>query len=127
MANNRVLRPGETENGIGTDWFYAPPAGGYTNKTSDDVLKAAVAARKNYITSVTLSIGVVLANPTEIVIKDVAAVIWRMSLPVNVMGPVQIFFDPPLRNAVVNTALNFAAITGFATGNITVNAQGYTV
>lgn len=127
MAANRPLRPGESEGNLGTDWSYAPAAGGYTNKTTDDVLKAAVSGKRNYITSITLSVGVVLANASEIVIKDVAVVLWRQGLAVNTFAPVQLFFDPPLRNSAVNTALNFAAITTFATGNVTINAQGYSV
>lgn len=127
MANNRVLRAGESGDNIGTDWSYAPPAGGYTNSTADVAIKAAVTLKKNYLTSIEVSIGVALANATELVIKDGAAIVYRCSLPVTAGVHPPIYFDPPLRNAAVNTAFNIAAVTLFATGNLTLNAQGYTV
>lgn len=126
MANNRTLRAGESENDVGSDWSYVPPAGGYTNSTADVPIKAAVAARRNYLVSLQLSVGVVLANATEIVVKSGSTIIHRQSLPVTAGVQAPIVFDPPLRSAV-NEALNIAAITIFATGNVCVNAQGYTV
>lgn len=125
MANNRFLRAGESDGNNGADWFYVPPVGGYTNKTSDDQLKAGVANKANYLTSLQIGVGVVLANATEVVLKNGSTVIWRMSLGVNVFPPTTINFDPPLRSSS-GSFLAFAAITLFTTGNITVNAQGYT-
>ena len=123
----KILRPGERDNKPGTDWRYAPPAGGITNSTADVPVKAAVAAQRNYVTRLQFGAGVALATATELVVKSGAAtVLWRMSLPAAVIPGTPIIFDPPLVGAV-NEAINVAAVTLFATGNLTVNAQGYTV
>jgi hypothetical protein len=126
MSNNRVLRSGESEGNVGSDWSYVPPAGGITNSIADVPIKAAVAARRNYLVSLQLSVGVVLANASEIVVKDGSTIIHRQSLPVTAGVQPPITFNPPLRSSV-NAALNIAAVTVFATGNVAINAQGYTV
>lgn len=124
---NRVLRKGEGENKLGADWAYVPPAGGITNSTADVVIKAAGAAGvRNYLTTLEFSAGVALANASEIVVKDGATVIWRGSLPGAVIAPSRVMFDPPLVGSPA-TALNIAAVTLFATGNLVVNARGYAV
>lgn len=123
----RALRKGEQENKLGTDWVYTPPAGGYTNSTSDVAIKAAAGAGiRNYITSMQIGAGVALATASELVIKSASTIIWRMSLPAAVIAPINIIFDPPLVSAA-NEALNIAAVTQFATGNLSVNARGYAV
>lgn len=126
MANNRVLRAGEAESNVGTDWFYVPPAGGITNSTADVPIKAAVVGKRNYLTGIQLSEAGALANATELVVKDGATIIHRIALPAGFINPFGVVFDPPLRSGV-NAALNIAAVTLFATGNVNVNAQGYTV
>jgi hypothetical protein len=126
MANGRVLRKGEKPDTIGADWSYSPPAGGITNSTADVAVKAAVAGKRNYVTGVQFGAGVALATASELVIKDGATVLWRMSLANAVVAPQKVEFDPPLVGSV-NTAVNIAAVTLFATGNLTVDLQGYTV
>ena len=124
--STRLMRPGEGDAKPGLDWSYVGPAGGYTNKTTDVALVAAVAGQKNYIVSLQIAAGVALATASELVVKDGSTVVWRMSLPAAVIQPTTINFDPPLRGSV-NSALNAAAVTLFATGNLSINAQGYTV
>ena len=125
MANTRALRPGETDDNNGLDWSYAPPAGGITNSTVDVSMKAAVAGKRNYLQSIQVSVGVALAIASEFVIKDGSTVIYRGSLAAATLVPASVRFDPPLKSSV-NTALNLAAVSAFATGNLVVNAQGYT-
>ncbi len=122
----RLLRPGESDSVRGADWSYAPPAGGITNSTANVAMKAAVAGKRNYVTSVQMSIGVVLATASEVVIKSGSTVLHRISMPVTAGVQPPIKFDPPLVGGV-NEAINVAAVTQFATGNLVVNAQGYTV
>lgn len=127
MATIRKLLTGETETNPRTPWSYAPPAGGYTNSTADVAVKAAVAGKRNYITGITISAGVALATASELVIKDGSTVLFRLSLPAAVVQPTTIDIPPdtPLAGSV-NTAINIAAVTQFATGNLSVNLQGYT-
>lgn len=124
--STRLFRPGEGESKPGTDWSYVGPAGGYTNKTSDVVIAAAAVGQKNYLQSLQIAAGVALATASELVVKDGSTVIWRCSLPAAVVQPTTFNFEPPLRGST-NTALNVAAVTQFATGNLSINAQGYTV
>ncbi len=105
-------------------WSYAPPAAGITNSTADVAVKAAVVGERNYVASLQVAVSVVLANVTTLVVKSNTTVLAR--IPVNTaVGPMPpVNFDPPLRGGV-NEAINIAAETIFATGNLLVNAQGY--
>lgn len=127
MANNRKLLAGETESNLRSLWSYAPPAGGYTNSTSNVEAKAAVSGKRNYVTGITISAGVALATASELVIKTGSTVLFRLSLPAAVIPPttIDIPADTPLVGGV-NEAINIAAVTLFATGNLSVNLQGYT-
>lgn len=127
MANNRALLPGETDTNLRSLWSYAPPAGGYTNSTADVAAKAAVSGKRNYVTGITISAGVALATASELVIKTGSTVLFRLSLPAAVIPPttIDIPADTPLVGGV-NEAINIAAVTLFATGNLSVNLQGYT-
>lgn len=107
-------------------WNYAPPTTGITNSTADVAAKAAVAGERNYVSSMQLSVSVVLANATTIAIKSGSTILARFGLPVTAVGPQTFNFDPPLRGGV-NEAINIAAETSFATGNVQVNLQGFTV
>lgn len=120
----QTLRPGEKEGAQGADWSYVPPAAGITNSTADVVAKAAVAGQRNYVSALLVSQNV-LANATVLEIKDGATVIARFAL-----GTAANIFNVPLPKPLVgsvNTALNFATPTIFATGNLLVQVFGYTV
>lgn len=107
-------------------WNYAPPAAGITNSTADVSAKAAVAGERNLVASAQISVSVVLANATTLVIKSATTVLWRGGLDAAVSKPITLNFDPPLRGGV-NEAINIAAETIFATGNLQVNLQGFQV
>lgn len=102
------------------DWSYSTATGGITD-TADDVMKAAVAGNRNYITSMQVQ-NVHATVATEFVVKEGSNVLWRCRLPADMPSMMNIVFPSPLRSAV-NTALNAACLT---TGSkVFVNAQGY--
>lgn len=121
----RLLRDSETESSQKAMWQYVSPAGGITNSTADVAVKAAVAGKRNYVTRWMWSVGVALATASEIVIKDGAVIMARISIPAGTVPPNFIDFDPPLQGSV-NTAVNMAAVTLFATGGFVANLAGYT-
>ena len=120
------LRPGEKEALLGTEWSYIPPTGGLTNSTADVEAKAAVAAKRNYVTKIRLYTSTALANVSYLNIKSAATVLDRIHLPVNMAAVMIDFGDKPLIGGV-NEAINFAAGTLFATGILGVAMWGYTI
>jgi len=101
-------------------WQYAPSAGGIIVST-DVVAKAASGAGVyNYVTGVQLINTSAVA--TEFVIKNGATIMWRTSLPANMVDTVSVVFPAPLRSSH-NAVINIACIT---TGTATyANIQGY--
>lgn len=101
------------------DWSYTGTA---VVNTTDVVLAAAAGAGiRRYLTA--LQLKNTNATATEVVVKDGATVIWRLSLPANMANADTLVFPSPLKSTA-NAALNFACITTGA--NVYVAAQGYT-
>lgn len=108
-------------------WNYAPPTAGLVNTTTAVTIKAAVAGQKGYISAIQLQ-HEPLGAATEFAIRDGAAgtVLWRIKLPITTAeGGVQYTFDPPLRQAAVNTLLEIVTLTASVTGAVYFNAQGF--
>jgi hypothetical protein len=108
-------------------WVYAAPASGLVNTTTAVTIKAAVAAQRGNISSIQI-MSEALGTATEFAIRDGAAgtVMWRIKI--NTAGLVngQTFvFDPPLRQAAVNTLLEIVTLTASTTGAVYFNAQGF--
>lgn len=108
-------------------WVYAAPASGLVNTTTAVTIKAAVAAQRGNISSIQI-MSEALGTATEFAIRDGAAgtVLWRIKI--NTAGLVngQTFvFDPPLRQAAVNTLLEIVTLTASTTGAVYFNAQGF--
>jgi hypothetical protein len=128
VTNATLVRPIATTDGRlitrlnsipQNEWQYAAENGGITDTANVELVAAAGAGIKNYLTG--LSVGNANATASEIVIKDGATVIWRMYLAAN--APIQsINFVTPLQSTA-NTKLNAACIMP---GTRTyINAQGY--
>jgi hypothetical protein len=120
------LRTGEKEAVLGTEWNYFPVTGGLTNSTVAVEAKAAVAAKRNYVTKIRLVISTALANVSYLEIRSAATVLDRIHLPVALPLTFIDYEDKPLIGAV-NEAINFATPTIFATGVLSVAMWGYTV
>lgn len=108
-------------------WSYAAPASGLVNTTTAVTIKAAVASQRGNISSIQI-MSEALGTATEFAIRDGAAgtVMWRIKI--NTAGLVngQTFvFDPPLRQAAVNTLLEIVTLTASTTGAVYFNAQGF--
>lgn len=112
-------------------WQYTSPSGGaIQNTTAATVIQAAQAAGiRNYLKSLDISFTAGTFTPTEFVILDAAAVIYRSFIPAAVAAqpfdPRTIIFEPPLRGS---TASSMSVQTLTATGTSTavyVNAQGF--
>ena len=106
----------------GTPWQYAGVTGGLVD-TSDVAIKAAGAAGVvNYL--VALQYQNSDADPSEIVVKDGATVIWRGYAPGSMAYPANVVFPLPLKGTAP-TPLNVAMLTT-ATATV-VSAQGYSL
>jgi hypothetical protein len=108
-------------------WNYAPPTGGLTNTTTAVTIKAAVASQRGNISSIQLSHSP-LGAATEFAIRDGAAgtVLWRHTIPLTTAeGLFSVVFDPPIRQAAVNTLLEIVTLTASVTGAVYFNAQGF--
>lgn len=108
-------------------WSYPAAANGIGNTTTAVTMKAAAGASiRNYITGVQLASDT-LGAATELVIRDGAAgtVIWRTKISTaGIPQTLNINFPVPLKSTA-NTLVEVATITA-VTGNIYVNAQGFT-
>ena len=108
-------------------WQYAAGSGGIVD-TNDVTLTAAPAAGlRNYLTSLTY-VNTDATVGTELVIKDGAAVLFRIFVPaslaaVSQLMPATVIFPVPIRQPTTATALTAAAITTSA--QLYVNAQGF--
>lgn len=109
-----------------TFWNYAAGAGGIVNSTTAVTIKAATAAARNYLKTMTIA-NDTLGSATEIAIRDGAggAVLWRSKIQTTASGDRVIPFDPPLKGSV-NTLLEVVTLTASVTGGVFVNATGYT-
>lgn len=101
-------------------WKYA--AATPIEDTADDVIKAAVSGRSNYLCALQIfnkdaSVG------TVVVVKDGSTVVWA-GYVASAGGHVEAEFPVPIQGTV-NTALNVACITTSA--EVVVSAQGYTI
>jgi hypothetical protein len=108
-------------------WNYAPPASGLVNTATAVTIKAAVAGQRGNISSIQIQ-HAPLGAATEFAIRDGAAgtVLWRISMPLTTAeGPQSYTFDPPLRQAAVNTLLEIVTLTASVTGAVYFNAQGF--
>lgn len=97
---------------------------GVASGTADVAIKAAVASNRIYVTSLECT-NTAAAVSTQLVIDDAAAQVWTMYVSSTALGFAHdsITFNPPLRMAAVNTALNVKPIiTSSAT---TCCAAGY--
>lgn len=106
-------------------WAYTPGTGGLTNTTTAATIKAAVASKRNYVTTLQISAGT-LGTATEVAIRDGAGgtVLWRGFVG-TAGAQMNIRFDVPLIGSV-NTLLEAVTLTATTTGGVYVNAQGYT-
>lgn len=115
-----------TQNSLtNSRWAYAAPTGGISNTTTAVTIQAAGGAGvRNYLTGLQISWST-LSAATELVIRDGAAgiVLWRILLPM-VAGNMIVQLPQPLRGSV-NTLMEVVTLTA-VTGNIYVNAQGFT-
>jgi hypothetical protein len=108
-------------------WNYAPPASGLVNTTTAVTIKAAVAGQRGNISAIQIQ-HEPLGAATEFAIRDGAAgtVLWRIKMPVTTAeGPTSYTFDPPIRQAAVNTLLEIVTLTASVTGAVYFNAQGF--
>ena len=117
--------PVTTEGQPDDRWNYAPPANGIVSGSQSVTVKAAVAGKRNYMSAITID-WTALGAATEIVIKDGSGsvILWRSTIG-TAEGRRQVLFPTPLRTSV-NTIFQVSALTTITSGNIYVNAQGYT-
>lgn len=106
-------------------WNYAAAASGIVSSTTAVTIKAAVASQRGNVSSLQLyadSGG----TATEFALRDGAAgtVMWRAKIPATGMALVNVVFDPPLRQAAVNTLLEIVTLTSSA-GATYCNVQGF--
>jgi hypothetical protein len=68
-----------------------------------------------------------LGTATELAIRDGAAgtVMWRIKVPTGGLPLTEITFNPPLRQAAVNTLIEVITLTASVTGAVYFNAQGF--
>jgi hypothetical protein len=107
-------------------WSYAAATGGIDNTTTAVTIKAADGAgRRNYITDVQIS-HATLGAATEFAIRDGAGgtVLWRMTLATTANENISVHFRTPLVGSL-NTLLEVVTLSA-VTGDVLVNAQGYT-
>lgn len=107
-------------------WGYAAAASGILNTTTAVTFKAAVASQRGNISAVQIN-AEALGAATELAIRDGAAgtVLWRIKIPTAGLSQQQFTFDPPLRQAAVNTLLEVVTLTASVTGAVYFNAQGF--
>jgi hypothetical protein len=108
-------------------WSFASIASGILNTTVATTIKAAVAGQRGNLASLQIQ-HEPLGAATELVVRDGAAgaVMFRMKLPLTTaQAPILIHFNPPLRQAAVNTLMEVATLTASITGAVYVNAQGF--
>lgn len=108
-------------------WQYAAAAGGINNSTVAAVMApAAGAGIRNYITGIQCS-ATALGVGTELVVRDGVGgpVIWRGVLGTAALMPTNFQFPVPLKGSA-NTLLEVATLTATVTGNVYINAQGFT-
>lgn len=105
-------------------WSYAAPVSGITNSTAGVTIKAAVAGKRNYITSCQFSTETLSAQ-TQFVIRDGAdgTVLYRIRFATNAIAPNSQLFLVPLRSSV-NTLLEIATLSA-VTGAVYINCQGF--
>ena len=110
-----------------SDWAYAAANLGIVNTTTAVTIKAAVAAKKNYITSIQIH-AEALNTATEVAIRDGAggAVLWRTKIGTGGLPLVTINFPNPLVGST-NTLLEVVTLTASVSGAVYFNAQGYTL
>lgn len=109
---------------------YSPPGemwnacSGVASGTIDVAIKAAVASNRLYVTSLECT-NTASAVSTQLAIDDAAAQVWTMYVASATIGFAsdKITFNPPLRMAAVNTALNVKPATTSAA--VTCCASGY--
>jgi|SRR6478736_3007083 len=109
-----------------TPWNYAPPAAGITNTTTAVTIKTAAGANvRNFLQSIQVT-WTAQGAANELVIRDGAGgpVLYRIGIPSGSPSTHTPFFGVPLRGSV-NTLLE-VALTVATTGNVFINAQGYT-
>ena len=112
--------------GSATDWSFATAVAGLANSTAAVTVAAAPAAGiSNYITSLQISTGALVA-PTELVIRNGAggSVLWRIILNATTLPLLTVQFVSPLKSSAA-TLLEFATLTAVL-GGVYVNMQGYT-
>lgn len=109
---------------VGNPWSYAAAASGIVNTTTAVTVKAAVAAQRNYVTSIQIS-HATLGAGTEFAIRDGAGgtVLWRIDLKTTAMPAATFVFPVPLKGSV-NTLLEIVTLTG-VTGGVYANLQGF--
>ena len=107
-------------------WNYAAAASGLVNTTVAVTAKAAVAGQRGNISSLQIQTEA-LGAATEFVIRDGAAgtVMFRTKLGTAALPLMTVTFDPPLRQAAVNTLIEFATLTASVSGGVFVNMQGF--
>lgn len=108
-------------------WSYAVAAGGISNTTAVQTIKAASgsATVSNYIKNCTVASDA-LGAATDIIISDGSGgtVLWRTKLGTAMTAPETHPFEPPLRTTG-NTAAVWSMATASITGAVFVSCQGY--
>lgn len=109
----------------GNPWSYAAAASGIVNTTTAVTVKAAVAAQRNYVTSIQIS-HPTLGAATEFAIRDGAGgtVLWRVELKTTALPATEYTFPIPLKGSV-NTLLEIVTLTATVTGGVYANLQGF--
>jgi hypothetical protein len=90
--------------------------------TADDVIKAAVTGKCNYLCGLQISNSAADVG-TVVVIKDGSTVVWA-GYVAKAGGHIEVTFNVPIKGTAA-TALNVACITTSA--EVYVSAQGYTI
>ena len=107
-------------------WNYAAASGGILNSTAAVTARTAVASQRGNITSLQL-MAEALGTATEFAIRDGTAgpVLWRTKIPTGGLPSTPFTFDPPLRQAAVNTLIEIVTLTASGTGAVYANLQGF--
>jgi len=108
-------------------WNYAPPAAGLLNTTVAVTVKAAVAAQRGNISTMDLW-SEALTTATEFAIRDGAAgtVLYRTKIATGgLLQGRHVIFDPPLRQAAVNTLIEIVTLTASGAGAVYCNLSGF--